>query len=267
MINTYNQQHLREGQQKLLDILLTIDAICRRHSIEYWLDGGTLLGAVRHRGFIPWDDDIDIAMTKDNLRRFIKVAADELPQHLQLQTMRNGKRQCHYPVKVRDRNSILLEPHSALQPRKANGLFVDIFPFIGYPTVSRGFARITTKNIQRLYAILGQQHRYSLHNTLLPVWKALKWSIASVVWGVAKLIRRKGVYMGNTLNNNWYGVMHLQSNVYPLSTVTFEGHILPAPAQPGHYLKELYGDYMTLPPEHKRKQHALLLVPQLVDET
>ena len=63
-LEEYNRRNLRGCQLKQLDILEEIDRLCRRHSISYWLDGGTLLGAVRHGGFIPWDDDIDIAMRR-----------------------------------------------------------------------------------------------------------------------------------------------------------------------------------------------------------
>ena len=69
-LEQFKQQQLRRCQLKQLTILEEIDRICRKHNITYWLDGGTLLGAVRHGGFIPWDDDIDIAMPLDDARRF-----------------------------------------------------------------------------------------------------------------------------------------------------------------------------------------------------
>ena len=85
-LEEYNRRNLRVCQLKQLDILEEIDRLCRRHSISYWLDGGTLLGAVRHGGFIPWDDDIDIAMRREDMERFAAEAAGELPPDLFLQT-------------------------------------------------------------------------------------------------------------------------------------------------------------------------------------
>lgn len=85
-IKEYSQQNLRACQLKQLAILEEIDKICKRHKIEYWLDGGTLLGAVRHGGFIPWDDDIDIGMSLEDEKRFEEIAPKELPDWLYLQT-------------------------------------------------------------------------------------------------------------------------------------------------------------------------------------
>ena len=84
-LERFKQRHLRACQLKQLTILEAIHAICQRHNIPYWLDGGTLLGAVRHGGFIPWDDDIDIAMHKADMQRFVEVAQKELPKGLIVQ--------------------------------------------------------------------------------------------------------------------------------------------------------------------------------------
>ena len=77
-LKQYMEDHRRAVQLKQLDILKEIDALCQRHHIDYWLDGGTILGAVRHGGFIPWDDDIDIAMRLDDLPRFVEEAKQYL---------------------------------------------------------------------------------------------------------------------------------------------------------------------------------------------
>ena len=85
-LETYRQKKIDAIQKKELAILCAIRDICDRHDIDYWLDGGTCLGAVRHQGFIPWDDDIDIAMRKEDMKRFIEVAKKELPEGMFLQT-------------------------------------------------------------------------------------------------------------------------------------------------------------------------------------
>ena len=82
---------LRQHQLKMLDILIIIDRICKKHGIKYWISDGTLLGAVRHGGFIPWDDDLDIQMMRKDFKHFIKIISEELPENLALQTHKTDK--------------------------------------------------------------------------------------------------------------------------------------------------------------------------------
>ena len=77
---------MTELQEKLLSLVLEIDAICKKNNIEYYLDGGSVLGAIRHRGFIPWDDDFDIVMTRPNWEKFISIIDKELPKNRTLDT-------------------------------------------------------------------------------------------------------------------------------------------------------------------------------------
>lgn len=139
-IEQFKQQQLRRCQLKQLTILEEIDRICRKHNISYWLDGGSLLGAVRHGGFIPWDDDIDIAMPLDDAKRFAQVAPSELRQGLVLQDPETEL--TREPImKVRDTNSFYVEANDDFSLPYGKGLYVDIFPFIAYPNVSRAFCK------------------------------------------------------------------------------------------------------------------------------
>ncbi|HEY9551187.1 MAG TPA: LicD family protein, partial [Prevotella sp.] len=146
-IKRYSQQNLRACQLKQLAILEEIDRICKRHGIEYWLDGGTLLGAVRHGGFIPWDDDIDIAMTLEDCRHFEAVAQDELPPHLFLQTRRTDPNVPQSMPKIRDLRSLYIESADTFEAEYSKGIFVDIFPFVDYPDLPRTWIKAITKGI------------------------------------------------------------------------------------------------------------------------
>ena len=107
----YEELNLRDAQIIMLNILKEIDKICKKHNLIYFLDGGTLLGAVRHKGFIPWDDDVDIGMPREDYRKFLKIAQKELPDYLFLQTFETDKYYDIYqvPSKVRDNRTLIFE--------------------------------------------------------------------------------------------------------------------------------------------------------------
>lgn len=262
-LEQYKQQNLRACQLKLLDILGEIDRICRKHSIDYWLDGGSILGAVRHQGFIPWDDDIDIAMTLDGLKRFVAVAPAELGDRYELQTL-DDKQNKEPITKVRDKNSFFVEGADNFDVPYPKGLYVDIFPFIDYPTVSRKFIKTFSRQVSRSYSILHKQHYYSLRAAAELIWFGVKYGFCRAVLAAVFAVKPKGVYMSNILINNGYGIMHRRDSIFPLSAIGFEGRTFPAPHNPDAYLKDLYNNYMEIPPEDKRKVHSVFFMPELI---
>ena len=256
-LNHYLQRHRRAIQFKQLGILKAIDAVCARNHIDYWLDGGTILGAVRHGGFIPWDDDIDIAMRLEDLPRFVEAARRELPDHLYIQTPSTDP-SVRLPIyKVRDRNSFLVEAADDFARPYGKGLYVDIFPMMPYPSVSKKFVRRVTRGYCRANAILCSQHYYSWRSVAELFYFGLKRAWCRLQWNVACLFRMKGEYTSNTLNNNGYGIMHRTDSIFPTRRIQFEDAEFSAPANPDAYLTELYRNYMQLPPEDKRSGHAV----------
>ncbi len=266
-IETYKAAHLRECQLRQLEILQVIDRICQKHQIPYWLDGGTLLGAVRHGGFIPWDDDIDIAMRLEDMRRFEQVAPQELPAHLFLQSPRTEPDSKEPIVKVRDLNSFYVEPGDDFSAHYQKGIYVDIFPFIDYPTVPKSFAKKMGLAVSKSYSILHKPHHYSLRATAEWFWFGAKYLIARAAWAVAFAVRPRDTYISNILINNGYGIMHRQDSLFPLSTIQFEGLAFSAPRNPDAYLTDLYRNYMDIPPMEKRKIHSVIFITPLTTPT
>lgn len=264
-LEQYKQQQLRSCQLKQLAILEQMDAICQRHNIPYWLDGGTLLGAVRHGGFIPWDDDIDIAMRQEDIPRFVETAEKELPKGLFLQTPQNQPGSKEPIIKVRDLNSFFVEPSDNFSADYEKGLYVDIFPMIPYPSVSKGFVKRLTKGISKSNSILHRAHYYSLRSFAEFFWFGGKYLLFRSLWAIAAALRPKDTYISNILINNGYGIMHRQDTIFPLSTISFEGKIFSAPHNPDVYLKDLYRNYMEVPPPEKRIIHSVFILPQLTD--
>ena len=268
MINPYLQQfkeqQLRDCQLKQLSILEEIDRICQKYQINYWLDGGTLLGAVRHGGFIPWDDDIDIAMRQEDLDRFISVAPSELREGLFLQTPQNEPDSKEPIVKVRDLNSFYVEGADNFAADYQKGLYVDIFPMIDYPTLPKNWVKRITLDISRSYSILHKAHYYSLRSFLEFFWFGAKYLLNLCLWKMLYTVCQKKVYLSNILINNGYGIMHRQDSVFPLGTIQFEGKSFSAPCNPDAYLSDLYHNYMEIPPKEKQKIHAVFIMPELI---
>lgn len=258
----HNQKHLRQMQLKLVDILREITTLCDRHNIPYWLDSGTLLGAVRHGGFIPWDDDIDICVPVEDLPRLVE-ACRELPKHLSLQCPETEP-QMRMPVyKVRDNNSLIVEAGDDFSLSYEKGLFVDIFPMTAWPSFGAKFSRKVARGYCRANAILHAQHYYSLRSTAELFYFGMKRALFATLWKVGGWFCRKDKYYSNTLDNSGNGNRHLRTTVFPLSEIEFEGERFKAPANVDQYLKDLFRDYMALPPEEHRTGHAIFFKTHL----
>ncbi|MCF0203356.1 MAG: LicD family protein [Bacteroidaceae bacterium] len=256
----FKKTQLRKCQLKQLAILEVIDSICRKHNIEYWLDGGTLLGAVRHKGFIPWDDDIDVAMKESEMERFVKIAPSELPENLRLEL----PEKVNPILKLRDLNSFYLEPGDDLKADYHKGVYVDFFQFVDYPNVSRKFVKKHVRQIGRSWSILHKQHTYSLRSFVEFFYFNFKYCYNLTLWKLACMLFKKGRYFSNVPMLNGYGIMHDNKCLYPLTEVEFEGKRFPAPADSDCYLREIYGNYMEIPPKEKQKIHSYFILSELM---
>ena len=127
---------LRRHQLRMLEILKEIDRICQKHRIDYWLSSGTLLGAVRHGGFIPWDDDLDIEMERKDYLRLLQLLPEELNDAYLLQTHGTDPGFISTYAKIRDKYSAITEHEEDINYRY-KGIFIDIFQMevTSYPLV------------------------------------------------------------------------------------------------------------------------------------
>ncbi|GHU81786.1 phosphorylcholine transferase LicD [Bacteroidia bacterium] len=269
---------LRQAQLVMLRMFKIIDYICRKHQITYWMCSGTLLGTVRHKGFIPWDDDLDICMIREDYEHFLKVAVEEFPDDMSLQT-RELDPHYHYlplPCKVRDKKSLILSPGFE-DEESEKGLFIDIFPVDRYhkePWTFRKEKLIKSYNmfICKCMVAAHYKDRSFSKKVLAFFYPIFHFLVKRYLKLAAKLIdRNRGLgtdcYAGHGFDTLWKRFFRYD-DIYPLIDLEFEGVKFYAPHNPDVYLRALYGaNYMTPPPEAKRlsAQHAHILNPILPD--
>ena len=244
---------LRSAQLIMLEMLVEFDTLCQKHNLRYWLDSGTLLGAVRHQGFIPWDDDIDLSMPVEDYVKFAQIAASELSEKIFFQTSQTDKNFKFDYIKLRSNKADIVEFHEKEKVVGYHqGVFVDIFPMLtlednpkNLKMYEETFEAIRAVSAVSLHTPNGQDNpekREALItdlNTYHQGWEKKK---------------SKVIYSGKMPD---VAASFDIEEVLPLRTMQFEGLEFPVPNNATHYLKAIYSfDFMQLPPEDKRTIHA-----------
>ena len=257
---------IREKQMLLLAMLEMLDELCDAHSIRYSLDAGTLLGAVRHKGFIPWDDDVDVLVPRPD---FDELAAhpEWLPNHYRLETLGQSGGQDYLPfAKITDLRWRAQEP--ALIGFSEGHLWLDVFPADAVPDDDSEVSKLLLRQ-KRLHDSIGLS--VSNIDEITPVrWKAL---IKKCVVPVHRLIHpyrkeyelldanARAIPFGSTnrignITWSYYRPQWLPSDEFDrLTELDFEGRRFKAVSCWDSYLTQLYGNYMKLPPESERRSH------------
>lgn len=246
---------LRKMQMRILDIMLEIDRICRKHDIKYWLDGGTLLGAVRHGGFIPWDDDLDICMMQEDYEKFVEIAPKELSEQFLLQTPELDPSVKVEICKVRDKNSFYVTKHDDFTKNYAKGLYVDIFNVNPCPKVSRKMLKPLMKWLNKTHFFFKVKQDVTLKNFLATVTFPILNVLMQAVWAIICIKPKTKV--GKNKFYNTYGTYYEPDDIFPIKDIDFEGKKLMAPSNPDGLLKSIFGDYMRIPPKDKRVTHII----------
>ena len=241
------------------EMLKVFVSICQQLNLKYYLWGGTLLGAVRHSGFIPWDDDIDVCMPRKDFERFTKEAQALLPEHLFLQTYKTDPEFPHVFAKIRNSNTTFLE--KAVKERKMNhGIFIDIFPLDEYSEKQKNAlsTKIREKLIEsRLSYLISDDVLSARVKAVRVISKAFYPTVRSAQ--EAKEALHKS-YRGPQQLANYSGIGGNRdvapAEWYQESTeIMFEGIKANAPAEYHKVLTKQYGNYMQLPPVEKRVTH------------
>lgn len=263
---------LRDLQLCELEIVKEMLKICQKHQLTVYMIGGTFLGAVRHQGFIPWDDDVDLCFSRRDYETFLKVAPEELPQGYYLRYFMTDKTMPYYPAQVVDPSFEILD--TSAQIPKIRSAWVDIFPLDGMPNHRIGaffhkyhllylrmilkfsqFSEVVAVNLthrplhERILIAVGKhlhlENRMDTHKRMLKIDRSLKkypFETADNVINFMGAYKFKELFPRSVYEN---------VAEYPFETL----HLL-GPADYDRVLGQMYGDYMTPPPAAEQNKHG-----------
>lgn len=245
---------LKEMQKIELNILVVFDRLCKKHSLRYYLDGGTLLGAMCYEGFIPWDDDIDLKMPRPDYERFIALA-DTLPEHIALEAPVKGCCQ-HLFLKLVDTRTVLLE-HAGERVNES-GVYIDILPMDGHPQDGPAYDahlhRLSKYN-SLYHASLDRFSELLRSNSLKTRLKGRLYRVLYSPWKLyRKLTRTAKRYsyddcsrVGLLIEGDPIRERFEKFWLEPPIELEFEGQLFPAPNGYRRHMEIFYGDHVTKP--------------------
>ena len=243
-----------------LDILKNVASFCEQNNLRYFLAGGTLLGAIRHNGFIPWDDDVDISMPREDYERLIELFPNV--GRYRIIHISNSKYYAHPFAKVVDTETILEELGREVVPCKDMGVYIDIFPIDGVKDNSIITKHNFTKNYMYAYhlgyAIPAKKTAPFSFKIKRLIW-ILRFSIPGRNWHYNRLSKklRKNVFdsskfVGSSFGQKGEKEIIEQSCFSDYVLIPFEKMLFRCPIGYDRYLTQMYGDYMQLPPVEER---------------
>ncbi len=273
------EPELRELQLVELEILKRVIEICKRYNLHYYALGGTLLGAIRHKGFIPWDDDIDIGLPRDDYEKLLIHLKEELQSPCQLHTVESGTGEYAYYYARVENELLKVEKYLTIN-KTVVPVWIDIFPLDNVPNDDIEMKK-WVKKCQRLkQAFTISQASHIAASDEQKKHRSAPKAIARKVFLKLKLDRfintkKAWLKLDNELKLyqhekcdrliNFCGYWGIKE-MFPKSVYgegkeyMFEDIKLVGPIDFDHVLKQMYGDYMTPPPESKRNHHHIRIL-------
>ena len=255
----------RNLQLKILEMVKYFDTFCKENNIEYYIIYGSCLGAVRHNGFIPWDDDFDIGMTLENYNKLIKLSNEKLDKNKYfLQTLDLEPNYYLSFAKLRDINTTLVEEKNKNNPI-TYGVYIDIFPIVGRPkgkcarlfqAINRAFALSANINV------INNKFLYSIFKTILKIFgkkRIIRYCTKQAIkYSCVDCEEWCSIFDGDGLEINSTTKTIMGRPTY----VQFEDTMLPIPEKYDEYLRHIYGDYMQMPTKNqiKTKEHTAYIL-------
>jgi lipopolysaccharide cholinephosphotransferase len=255
------ENNKRNLQLKILEMVKYLDSFCKENKIEYFIAYGSCLGAVRHKGFIPWDDDFDIGMTLENYNKFIELCKTKLDTNKYfLQTLETEPNYYLSFAKLRDINTTLIEEKNK-DIAITKGVYIDIFPIVGIP---KGKVKKIFVKINRAFAlsanvnVINNKFLHSIFKIILSIFgkaRILKYCTKQMMkYRCDDCEEWCSIAGGEGFKINSTTKAIIGKTIY----VPFEDTELPIPEKYDEYLRHIYGDYMQIPTTEqiKAKEHT-----------
>ena len=252
---------IEQIQEVLLELLDEVDRICKEHNIKYFLSGGTLLGAIRHKGFIPWDDDIDLWMTRKNYKKFRRVIKKNLSRKYFYEDYKTNIRVPLSILKIEKKGTKYVE-NIFKDLKIGNSIYIDIFPL---DNVVKPFFRLQTgilikmQSIRNYRLLKENKKNASLFKKIVYGLFPLRLCrfITEITMKFFSPFRTK--YVNQLCHRGRHWPIFAKEDVEDLVDGIFCGKKYPIPRNSDKILRQCYGDYMKLPPEdHMQPSHNII---------
>ena len=264
MNNYMSKEKLNKLHEIQIELLDEVVKICKKNNLHYFLIGGTLLGAVRHQGFIPWDDDLDIAMPREDYEKFLNVALNHLDSKYFVDNFNTNKSYYLNFTKIRKKNTLFVQNFEEYYngPKE---IWIDIFPLDNLKKEKGIFQDMRIKVIKCLRSIAHYRMGFFLGNKKICIKKFVgtifKPISSSSMMKIADNLMKKGYkkdskYFINIASQyNFHKQTISKTKFFPIKMLQFEGKEYFVPNDYDYVLKRIYNDYMVLPPLEKRITH------------
>ncbi len=266
-----NKEELSKVQNIIWEIMKELKEYLEENHIEYYMLGGTLLGAVRHQGFIPWDDDIDIGIPREQYEEFLQNIEEKLPEHLALHTFRNKKSHHYYFSRIVDKRYALKRTGSIVE--RDEEVWIDIFPLDGMPNngLIRRIHMMKLLCVRAMYHIscfdkvnLKRPNRPLLEKIVIKIVEKTGVGRNSDMYKwlekLDKLLKKypyqKSNWVVNFMGQYKFKEMFPKSYYGTGKLYEFEDDKMTGPVNSDLVLRQMYGDYMKPPKEQDKNAHA-----------
>lgn len=258
-----NDEILKKLQMAELDILKEVVRVCEKNELTYYLVGGTLLGAIRHKGFIPWDDDLDIAMPREDYEKFLRISKSEMKAGYWVHFIDSDANYWLPFAKVKKEGTIFDEQNSK-NIESDKGIFIDIFPLDNARREKSIFQNIQARICKKMSTIIlwkrgfyKHKPKFMLSIVLFVLSNVTVFHLSNHQQKLMSICKDEDAkYFVNLGSNYNYVKQTISKNKYfPPVMVEFEGGFYNAPKDWDYILKRIYGDYMKLPQEDMRVTH------------